>query len=98
MAGERRTATTSFQTGLASGICDKLLAIQAARNNQRRSASGRDLVLVKGAMVDEELEKLGLALKTRNLTRSRSVITTAYEAGEEAATRFEYTPALHRAA
>jgi hypothetical protein len=98
MAGERRSATSSFQTGLAQGIAGKLQASRAARDAVMRSASGRDLVPVKAAMVDEEMEKLGLSLTRRVLSRGKRVLSDAYAAGQAAGERFEYSPAITQAA
>ncbi len=98
MAGERRSATNSFQTGLAQGIVGKLQSMRAARDAVMRSASGRDLVPVKAAMVDEEMAKLGLNLTMRVLSRAKSVLTDAFQAGQAAGERFEVTPAITRAA
>jgi hypothetical protein len=98
LAGERRGATRSFQVGLGDGICDKLRALQAARDAYRASVSGRDLVVAKAAIVDEEMAKLGLALHKRGISGSRHVLTDAFTAGQEAAERFEYAPAIERAA
>jgi len=94
MAGERRTATTSFQTGLARGITGKLRALREARDARSRSESGRDLVPVKAAMVDDELDKLGLNLRVQTRGRAKSVITDAFDAGKEAGERFEVTPGV----
>ncbi len=98
MAGERRSATNSFQTGLAQGIAGKLQSMRAARDAVMRSASGRDLVPVKAAMVDEEMAKLGLNLTKRVLSRAKSVLTGAFQAGQAAGERFEVSPAITRAA
>jgi hypothetical protein len=98
MAGERRSATNSFQTGLAQGIAGKLQSMRAARDAVIRSASGRDLVPVKATMVDEEMEKLGLSLTRRVLSRAKSVLTDAFQAGQAAGERFELSPAITRAA
>jgi hypothetical protein len=72
--------------------------MRAARDAVMRSASGRDLVPVKAAMVDEEMAKLGLNLTTRVLSRAKSVLTDAFQAGQVAGERFEVTPAITRAA
>ena len=98
MAGERRSATNSFQIGLGRGICSKLQAMQTARSASRRSVSGRDLVPVKAAMVDKELAKLGLDLHTREMGRRKRVLTDAFTAGEAAGQRFEFSPAITQAA
>jgi hypothetical protein len=98
MAGARRSATNSFQIGLGRGICGKLDSMRAARAASRRSGSGRDLVPVKAAMVDEELAKLGLDLHARGAARSRRVLTDAFAAGKAAGDRFEFAPAITQAA
>lgn len=98
MGGERRSATNSFQIGLARGICDKLVRMQAERAASRHSVSGRDLVPVKAAMVEEELAKLGLDLHTREVKRGRRVLADAFTAGKAAGQRFEFRPAITEAA
>ena len=91
MAGARRSAMHRFQIGPGRGICDKLAQIQAARDASRHSASGRDLVPVKAAMVDEEeVAKLGLDLHARELGRGRRVLADAFAPGQAAGQRFEY--------
>ena len=59
-----------------------------------RTATGRDLVPVKEAVVEEELAKLGLRFQTRGSGRGRYVLRDAYEAGHEAGARFEYRPGI----
>jgi hypothetical protein len=98
MAGARRSAFNSFQVGLAQGICRKLEAIQAARAAHLRSASGRDLVPVKAAIVDEEMARLGLDLRTRAVGRGRRLLADAFAAGEDAGGRFEFVPGITDAA
>jgi hypothetical protein len=98
MAGERRKATISFQAGLAQGIRDKLRALQAARDAWRSSVSGRDLVVAKAAIVDDEIAKLGLDLQEKGHFRNRRVLAEAFSAGKIAGERFEYAPAIDRAA
>lgn len=98
MAGERRSATNSFQIGLGRGISQKLQAMRTERFASRRSATGRDLVPIKAAMVDEEVAKLGLDLRTRETGRRRRVLADAVTAGEAAGQRFEFTPAISQAA
>ena len=83
---------------LSRGICDKLGQLQAARDASRRSITGRDLVPVKAAMVDEEVAKLGLDLHARALGRRRRVLSDAFSAGQAAGQRFEYRPAITQAA
>jgi hypothetical protein len=99
MAGERRSATNSFQIGLARGIARKLNDLAAARQASRRGATGRDLVPVKAAMVDEELGKLGLDLRSRARGGGgKRVLKDAFLAGEAAGQQFEITPGITAAA
>jgi hypothetical protein len=88
--GDRRSATQSFQTGLAHGIARKLDALRQRREETMRTATGRDLVPVKEAVIEEELAKLGLRFQTRGSGRGRYVLRDAYEAGHDAGDRFEY--------
>lgn len=93
-SGDRRSATQSFQTGLAHGIARKLHELRQRRGETMRTETGRDLVPVKEAVVEEELAKLGLRFQTRGSGRGRHVLRDAYEAGHEAGDRFEYRPGI----
>jgi len=90
----RRTATNSFQIGLARGITAKLRALREAREVTLRGTSGRDLVLAKAGVVDEELAKLGLQFRSRKGPAGRRVLLDAFEQGHEAGLGFEYTPGV----
>jgi len=79
---DRHMANTSFNLGMVASIADKLTAMKIERdavNNGTR----RDLVILKTSVVDAELERLDLRLRTVHST-SRMVSPTAYEAGETA--------------
>jgi hypothetical protein len=95
LAGQRRTATNSFQIGLARGIRDKLAALRAARAASR-SASGRDLVPVKAAVVEQELAKLGLYLRSGGSSAGSRILPDAFREGQAAGARFEFAPAIGR--
>ncbi|MBE7157834.1 MAG: DUF2786 domain-containing protein [Rhodospirillales bacterium] len=92
--GARRMLTTSFQIGLGQGITAKLHNLRAAREATLRTSSGRDLVVVKADIVDEELAKLGLHFRSRARPSGRRVVRDAFEAGHEAGLGFEYTPGV----
>jgi len=94
LPGQRRGATTSFQTGLAHGIAGKLCALHAAREATLRTTTGRDLVPIKKAVLDEELAKLGMTFTARSGQKPRRVLSEAYHAGQEAGDRFEYRPGI----
>lgn len=98
MAGDRRSATNSFQIGLSRGIRAKLHAMRAARDETIRSASGRDLVPVKAAIIEDEMSKLGLNLSRKSRVTGKLVIPDAYTAGQEAGKRFEFMPGITAAA
>ena len=71
---------------------------QAPRDASRRSASGRDFVPLKAAMVDEELARRSLDLHKRALGRGTRVLADAYTAGEVAGQQFDYRLAITEAA
>ncbi len=91
---ERHLANASFAFGMVASIAEKLRDMKADRDSANIK-SGRDLVLMKTSIVDHELQKLGLRLKS---TRSagRLVSPDAFEAGGAAGTSFAITPGLGR--
>jgi len=95
-SSERRSATTSFQTGLAYGIGTKLRSLRAERETTMRNSTGRDLVLVKESVVEDELAKLGMNFRTRSAQTGKRVLRDAYAAGQEAADRFEFRPGIEQ--
>jgi hypothetical protein len=88
-SGQRRSATNSFQVGLAQGIIDKLNASRKARDSATSGSAGRALVPVKQSIIDEELQRLGLSLRRVSSSR-RTVISDAFDAGKKAGKKFEY--------
>lgn len=94
-SGHRRSATNSFQLGLARGINQKLQTLRQARDVASDGSTGRALVPVKDSMIDDEMERLGFTFHRRPTARRR-VLPTAYNAGKEAGERFEYRPGLEQ--
>lgn len=76
---ERHLANASFMLGMVASIADKLTAMKAGRD-RANSDAGRDLVVLKSAVVDAELDKLDLKLRTVPRA-SRMVAPQAYDAG-----------------
>lgn len=76
---ERHMANASFMLGMVASIADKLTAMKAGRD-QANSDAGRNLVVLKSAVVDAELDKLDLKLRTASRP-TRMVAPEAYEAG-----------------
>jgi hypothetical protein len=85
----RLISTRSFQIGLAHGIRDKLRSMKAERDAANRLSTGRDLVPIKAAVIEDELEKLGLSFHAKGQTRKRRIAPDAYHAGREAGQKFE---------
>lgn len=92
--GGRRSAASSFQIGLARGIIGKLMDMHREREAAMIRTSGRDLVPIKADVVEDELEKLGLAFRSKRQPGRRRVLLDAYEAGHEAGLRFDYRPGI----
>ncbi len=92
-SGQRAGATRSFQTGLVHGIVGKLHRLKQERAAAQGSG-GRDLVPVKESIIDDEMDKLGLAFHTRAV-RARRVLKDAFAAGQEAGEAFDVRPGIH---
>jgi hypothetical protein len=76
---DRHMANSSFTLGMVASIADKLKVMKRERDAVN-NGTGRDLVVLKASVVDAELEKLDLKLRTvRRATRM--VAPAAYEAG-----------------
>ena len=56
-------ANSSFTLGMVASIADKLTAMKRERDAVN-NGTGRDLVVLKASVVDAELEKLDLKLRT----------------------------------
>lgn len=85
-------ANASFALGMVASIADRLTAMKAERDAVARG-TGRDLVILKTAIVDAELERLNLNLRTVRRV-SRMVSLTAYDAGGEAGATTAIDPGI----
>src|SRR6202521_3487171 len=94
-SSRRRSATNSFQVGLARGIIRKLDTLRQARDVAGGSTNGRALAPIKESIIDEEMDRLGLNFRHRSAVR-RMVLPAAFSAGQEAGERFEYRPGIER--
>ena len=92
---ERHMANSSFALGMVASIADKLMAMKDRRDDGN-SSTGRDLVVLKTAIVDAELKKLDLNLRTQRGAR-RMVSTAAYEAGSIAGASLAINPGIKEA-
>jgi hypothetical protein len=89
---ERHLANASFAMGMIASIAVKLATMKAARDIVNRS-TGRDLVLVKSSVVDAEMAKLDLNLRSVR-SASRMVSLDAYDAGSAAGAALTINPGI----
>jgi hypothetical protein len=89
---DRHLANSSFALGMVASIADKLTVMKTERDAVKNS-TGRDLVVLKASVVDAELEKLDLRLRTVRQS-TRMVSPTAYEAGGAAGTSLAINPGI----
>lgn len=89
---ERHLANSSFTFGMVISIAEKLNAMKAARDTANET-SGRALVVLKSAVVDAEMKKLNLNLRSARAP-TRLISETAFEAGEAAGASLAINPAV----
>lgn len=89
---DRHLANGSFALGMVASIADKLIAMKAGRDAVNQG-TGRDLVVLKAAVVDAELEKLDLNLRSVRGGR-RMVAPAAYDAGGAAGASLAINPGI----
>ena len=89
---ERHMANASFTLGMVASIADKLTTMKA-RRDQANNGAGRDLVVLKSAVVDAELDKLDLKLTTVRRP-TRIVSPKAYDAGGAAGASLAINPGI----
>lgn len=76
---DRHVANASFTLGMVISIAEKLTAMKAGRDQANNNA-GRHLVVLKSAVVEAELARLDLKLKTVQRP-TRMVSPDAFDAG-----------------
>lgn len=91
---DRHVANASFTLGMVASIADKLTAMKAGRD-EANNGTGRDLVVLKTSVVDAELEKLDLKLRTVR-RGTRMVSPMAYEAGGAAGSFLAINPGIRK--
>lgn len=83
----------SFMIGMAVSIADKLTAMKAERDEANRVATGRDLVVVRHAIVEAEFAKLDLNLR-QGRGSGKKVAAAAFEAGQAAGQSLSLHPGV----
>jgi hypothetical protein len=91
---DRHIANSSFTLGMVASIADKLKTMKRERDVVN-NGTGRDLVVLKASVVDAELQKLDLKLRTVRRT-TRMVAPAAYEAGGVAGASLAINPGIRR--
>lgn len=84
---DRRTVSNSFLHGMAASIGEKLADMKRQRDAVNAS-TGRDLVVVKTAVVEDELAKLNVRLR-RPKAAGRLIAPNAFESGQAAGRRVQ---------
>lgn len=84
----RRTATSSFQVGMATRIENRLQEMARALEPSAKTASGTALVIVKNAIVDQAFAEVSAGLKRSRLSGGMvDGSSLAYGAGRAAGNR-----------
>lgn len=89
---ERHLANSSFTFGMVISIAEKLNAMKVTRDAANET-SGRALVVLKSAVVDSEMKKLNLNLRSARAP-TRLISEAAFEAGEAAGASLAINPAV----
>lgn len=82
-----------FHFGMSARINERLREMKAAQKREN-SATGRDLVVVKGAVVQAELERLGIIINSAGKGKRTQFDTNAYYAGKDAGSKVAINPGL----
>jgi len=90
----RRDMNNSFHQGMASRINDRLRAMKKAQKAENLATTGRDLVIVKSAIVDAEFEKLGMTFGRAKSYGKSAGDGRAYAAGQDAGSRVALNPGV----
>jgi hypothetical protein len=85
LAGKGRTVGHSFRTGFFVRVGERLAELKAERDAANES-TGRELVVVKGAVVKQKMADAGIQTQSRKIS-TRSQDTEAYGRGREAGSR-----------
>ncbi len=88
-----RQQSHSFLLGMASRVSARLLEMKWAQSEETRETTGRDLVVVKSAVVKEQFGELHLHLRSKK-QRSHSGDAGAYGAGRNAGNRVGFNQSV----
>jgi hypothetical protein len=89
---DRHLVNGSFTLGMVTSLADKLMTMKASRDAVNQG-TGRDLVVLKASVVEAEMARLNLNLRTSR-RGTRTISPTAYEAGGEAGAALPLNPGI----
>ena len=89
---DRHLVNASFTLGMVTSLADKLMTMKAERDVVNQG-TGRDLVVLKASVVEAEMARLNLNLRTSRRA-ARTVSPTAFEAGGEAGAALPLNPGI----
>ena len=90
---QRLKMKDGFHFGMSGRISERLREMKDSQKREN-SATGRDLVVVKSAIVRAEMEKLGLYINGSTKSSRRDYDTNAYYAGKDAGSKVAINPGV----
>lgn len=90
---KRGALKKDYQYGMATRLAQRLRKMKDDQRFADKQTTGRDLVVVKNAVVEDEFSKLGLNLR-RTHSRGRKVDPFAYAAGKVAGDKVALNPGV----
>jgi hypothetical protein len=78
---KKSKATRGFKIGFSDRIVERLQMMQTEKNLRAKSTGGTALIVLKGQLVNDEFEKLGMKLRTSYSYRRASYSGQAYAKG-----------------
>lgn len=86
----RKLLKNSYQLGICTRLYDRILQMKIEQQKENVASSGRDLVVVKGAVVTEEFAKLNLHLIKGRKKKTGDIHGGAWAAGRSDADKVNF--------
>lgn len=93
---QRGRMKQDYQYGMALRLAERLREMKDKQRFEDKQTTGRDLVVVKNAVVEEEFAKLDLDLRKSRGSGRRRVNMGAYQAGRDAGDKVALNPGVSR--
>lgn len=85
-----------YQYGMSCRLAERLREMKEKQMFDDKKTTGRDLVVVKSAIVESEFDKLGLSLRSAKRSRARNVDPAAFAAGQNAGDKIALNPGVNK--